>query len=233
MSQTQTTKLPTKPKEVPKITDLVNIEDAFKNDQFKVLLNQNPPEKWVLQNKFANNSLYVPIDKIEYLLDVLFQNWKVEVLDYKPIFNSISVSVRLHYINPITGEWQFHDGVGAKELQTKAESGVLKPDFSNVGKSAIEMALPIAKTNAIKDAADHLGKIFGRDLNRKSAIEYASPYQNLTPTNRSKADEVNNILTFINAAKSLEELNEVEIAIEKLNDNTITLIFQNKIKELQ
>jgi hypothetical protein len=30
------------------------------------------------------------------------------------------------------------------------------------------MALPMAKSYAIKDACDHFGKLFGRDLNRKT-----------------------------------------------------------------
>ena len=34
------------------------------------------------------------------------------------------------------------------------------------------MALPIAKTIAIKDACDHFGKMFGSDLNRKDTISY-------------------------------------------------------------
>jgi len=35
------------------------------------------------------------------------------------------------------------------------------------------MALPIAKTIAIKDACDHFGKLFGSDLNRKVQLTYA------------------------------------------------------------
>ena len=110
-------------------------------------------------------------------MDKIFQEWKVEVLEYRTLFNSISVSVRLHYVNPLTGQWMYHDGVGAKELQTIAASGPLKQDFSNINKGAVEMALPIAKTAAIKDAADHLGKLFGRDLNRKDTLEYKQTYQ--------------------------------------------------------
>jgi hypothetical protein len=34
------------------------------------------------------------------------------------------------------------------------------------------MAYPVAKTIAIKDAADHFGKLFGSDLNRKDLINY-------------------------------------------------------------
>ena len=36
------------------------------------------------------------------------------------------------------------------------------------------MALPIAKTVALKDAADHLGKLFGSDLNRKDTLNYTA-----------------------------------------------------------
>ena len=35
------------------------------------------------------------------------------------------------------------------------------------------MALPIAKTIAVKDAADHLGEIFGASLNRKDIIQFS------------------------------------------------------------
>ena len=71
----------------------------------------------------------------------------------------------------------FHDGGGAKELQTKKDSGSVKADLSNVGSNACAMAVPIAISTAIKDAADHLGKTFGRDLNRKDTItEYTGAY---------------------------------------------------------
>lgn len=164
---------------LPKIQDLVSdVDEAFKNDQFKLLVNQNPPNAWIKTNKYANNSIYVPIDKVEYLLDKIIQHWKVEILEVKPMFNAIMVTIRLHYRNPVDGIWYFHDGVGCKELQTRAESGTLMPDFSNISKGATEIAAPIAKTQAIKDACDHIGRIFGRDLNRKDVVEFQATYQN-------------------------------------------------------
>ena len=44
--------------------------------------------------------------------------------------------------------------------------------MSNINRGAITMALPIAKTVAVKDACDHFGNIFGANLNRKDYIEY-------------------------------------------------------------
>jgi hypothetical protein len=73
-------------------------------------------------------------------------------------------------LHPITGDWSFHDGIGASQLQTK--SGTSPADLININNGAISMAYPMAKTIAIKDACDHFGKLFGADLNRKEVISY-------------------------------------------------------------
>ena len=157
---------------LPSLADLhYNIEEAFKNDKFKKLVNEPPHSTWIQKNPFADNAEYIPIDKVEYFLDVIFQDWKIEILEAKQLFNAAVITVRLHYKHPVTGLWLFHDGVGAKELQTKSQSGNLKADLSNMTKSAVQMAFPIAKSMAIRDAADHIGKLFGRDLNRKNTIQ--------------------------------------------------------------
>lgn len=163
-------------KQLIKLEDLnPDLETAFKNDQLNQLLNNLPNEKWIKLNKFANNSKYLPIDKVEYLLTRIFQEWKVEVLDYKNIFNAVTCSIRLHYKHPITKEWYFHDGVGASDVQVKAGSSA--SELTNINKNAIGMALPIAKSYAIKDAAHHLGRLFGKDLNRPDSIEFTGSYQ--------------------------------------------------------
>jgi len=87
--------------------------------------------------------------------------------------------VRIHLKHPVTGEMFFIDGVGAAELQTK--SGASAADLSAINKGAVMMALPMAKSYAIKDAAEHLGKLFGRDLNRKETMAYTTD-ANLTET---------------------------------------------------
>jgi len=165
----------TNKQQLPKLADLhADLATAFKNDQFKTLLNQPPHASWLKRSPKATD--YLPIDKVEFLLDRIFQDWQVEVKQTQILFNAVQVTVRLHYLHPVKNEWRFHDGVGSKELQTKKDSGPLKLDFSNVNAGAVEMATPIAKTQALKDAADHLGKLFGRDLNRKDTIEFVGSY---------------------------------------------------------
>lgn len=159
---------------LPKINDLYeNKISVQKSDAFVTLMNQPPLEKWVKQHPFIKNYNYLPIERIEYLLKTIFKRYKIEVLKTGMLLNAIEVTVRVHYLDPITGEWMFHDGTGAQELQTQKESGNLKLDMSNVNRGAVTMALPIAKTIAIKDACDHFGKLFGSDLNRKDNISYS------------------------------------------------------------
>ena len=160
---------------LPTIAELTgDVELAFKNDQFNLLLNQEPPAKWVKVHPYIKDYKYVPIDKVEFLLKKLFKLYKIEVLKTGMLLNAIEVTVRVHYLHPVTSEWMFHDGVGAQELQTQKDTGNLKLDMSNINRGAVTMALPIAKSVAIKDAADHLGKLFGSDLNRKDTLNYTT-----------------------------------------------------------
>jgi hypothetical protein len=73
-------------------------------------------------------------------------------------------------LHPITQTWEFHDGIGASQLQTA--KGTSPADLGNINNGALSMAFPMAKTIAIKDACDHFGNLFGADLNRKDVIAY-------------------------------------------------------------
>lgn len=158
--------------------------EAFKTDQLNLLLNQPPHASWIkghpmVKVKNAQNQSvplqYMPIDKVEYLLTRIFQEWRVEVLQAIPMFQSIAVTIRLHYKNPVTGEWSFHDGVGAKSVQVNA--GGAASDLAQIKDAAVMMALPSAKSYAIKDAAEHLGTLFGKDLNRKDTVSFRATYE--------------------------------------------------------
>jgi len=147
---------------------------AFKNDQFNLLLNQPVPEAWVKDHPFAKNVKYLPIDKVEFLLTRIFQQWKIEVINYSALFNSVSVHIRLHLLHPLTGEWFYHDGLGAVGVQT--DKGASASDISAIKQDAIMKALPAAESYAIKDAAEKLGIFFGKNLNRKDTVGFSGAY---------------------------------------------------------
>lgn len=156
---------------LPKIQDLyLDKVQIQKQDIFITLLNQNPDPKWVKEHPFIRGYKYLPIERVEYLLKAIFKNYKIEITGQGQSFNGVWVTVRVHYLHPITGEWSFHDGIGASQLQTA--KGTSATDLANINNGALAMAFPMAKTIAIKDACDHFGLYFGSDLNRKDLIAY-------------------------------------------------------------
>lgn len=162
-------------RQLPTLQELHHdIDLAVKNDGLSTILNGEPKASWVKTNPYANNTKYLPIEKVEYLLARIFQRTRIEVLKTEQLFNAIAVTVRVHYVDPVSGEWDFHDGVGAVGVQTDA--GKSASDLNAIKQNAVQMGLPAAKSYAIKDACEHLGKLFGRDLNRKETLPFEGSY---------------------------------------------------------
>ena len=157
---------------LPKIQDLYNDRGLAKaQDTFVTLINQPPKPEWVKVHPFIKGYKYLPIERVEFLLKTIFKQYRIEVTGQGTAFNGVWVTVRVHYKDPISGEWSFHDGIGASQMQTA--KGTSASDLANINNGAISMAFPMAKTLAVKDAADHFGKLFGSDLNRKDEIGYS------------------------------------------------------------
>ena len=160
--------------QLPKLADLhYDVQTAFKNDQLAALLNQPPHASWIKKHPMTKGD-YLPIDKVEFLLTRIFQEWKVEVISFTQLFQSVAVHIRLHYKNPLTGAWAYHDGVGACPVQVDA--GKNASDLGAIKSAAVQMSLPAAESYAIKDAAEKFGSLFGKDLNRKDIIQFAGAY---------------------------------------------------------
>lgn len=200
-----------------------NLAEIRKHEELTVALNQNPPAEWVKEHPTIKNYKYLPIERVEYLLDSLFKGYyRIEVLKTGMLLNAVEVTVRVHYKHPITGEWMFHDGVSAAEIQTKKDSGALQMDMSNINRGAMEMALPKAKSGAVRDACDHLGKLFGRNLNRKDTINYGMdltliPMDEKHPNWEKVCDAVRSGAFSIDVVKSKYDLTEeAEETLKKL-----------------
>lgn len=194
-----------------------------KMGELKSVLNQNPNKAWVKNHPFASGVVYLPIDKVETMLDMIFQQWRVEILSINQLAQSICCTVRLHYLNPVTKEWSYHDGVGAVPLKT--DKGFSAADLSHIKSDAVATGAPAAKSFAIKDAAEHLGKLFGRDLNRKDAVAYMNLY----------APEETNWKKELEEAKSLDELRKVwnKMPKELQSDKEMIELKDNMKKSLE
>jgi hypothetical protein len=165
---------------IPTIADLVSESDNdYKENALMVILNQPPPEQWLKPHPTAKtkdaqgNSVparYLPIERVEYLLSRIFGKWNVEIKNVQVLANSIGVTVRLYVTNPITGEIEWQDGFGASPIQTNSGAGAM--DWNQAKSAGVQMAGPSAESYAIKDAAEKFGKLFGKDANRQTQIDY-------------------------------------------------------------
>ena len=183
-----------------------NPELQLDRDKLITYLNQEPPAEWVKTHPYIKSHKYIPIEKVEFMLKRFFKVYNIEVKEYRQLLNSISVSVRVHYLDPITEQMVYHDGVGAWEMQTASGTGPLKLDASNINLGAVPMALGIAKSVAVKDACDHIGNIFGANLNRKDTLPVTQDSKLAGVVNRK---EHYRMLKLIAKATTRAELDEL------------------------
>lgn len=212
-------------KKLPTIQELYeNTDLAIKHDDFNVLMNQEPPASWVKVNKYAGNSHYLPIEKVEWLLRRIFKQFRIEITGQGTAFNGVWVTVRVHYVHPVTNEWEYHDGIGAEALQVK--SGSSPADLANLNKGALAMAFPLAKSQAIKDACHHFGKAFGADLNRQDVIAYSQD-EKLHDLKRGK--EIERLRKLIAAATGLDELEPLREHVEVMADEDLDEEYEARV----
>jgi hypothetical protein len=196
-------------KSIPSLEDLYSDKAIInKQNQLNIILNAEPKKDWIKQHPFVKNLNYLPIERVEYLLTMIFAKWRVEVKEIKLLANSIVTTVRVWVLDPITGEWDYQDGIGAMPIQVQKGSGAT--EFDKMNSSAVQIGSPASESFAIKDACEKFGRIFGKDLNRKDNINYDRLYQmigmNEIVNNPSLTEEVRKEVT---DTTTLEQLNIV------------------------
>lgn len=152
------------------LRDPNSLHDLSRSNDLNVLLNEPPPESWIKEHPYIKGHKYIPAPTLEWLMTRIFVEWRTEVISVQSLANAVAVTVRVHFRNPTTGDMDWRDGVGASGLQT--DKGAKAADLMSIKTGAVEMGLPKAKTEAFKDAVGDLGRLFGRDINRKVSMEY-------------------------------------------------------------
>ena len=124
------------------------------------------PKKEDIKNRQGIN--YIPVSNIEANLDRLFCGlWQTVNMNWQVVVNEIIVSIELQVFHPIAKVWITRTGVGAAQI--RQSSGASVSDIDKKIKNSMEMDMPHAKADAIKNAAKSLGDLFGRNLSRKGA----------------------------------------------------------------
>jgi hypothetical protein len=157
--------------EVPTLQELYeNKESVIKQSKLNVILNAEPKKEWVKIHPITKQP-YMPIERQEYLMTMIFGGFNQEIKQVFLLANSVVTIVRIHAKNPITGIPEFQDGVGAVPIQLNKDSKSAI-DFGLMKSNAIQIGAPASESYAFKDAVEKWGKIFGKDLGRKDNIQY-------------------------------------------------------------
>lgn len=226
---------------IPTLQELVSdSEMSLKENALMVILNQEPPKQWLADHPTAKIKKvneegkeitvplpYLPIARVEYLLSRIYGKWWVEVLDSKVIANSVSVTVRVFVRNPITGEIDHNDGVGAAPIQTDKGAGAMDWNFAK--SNGVQLALPAAKAYAIKDAAENFGKLFGKDITRKDVINYDTLLKD-SVTPEDKLEEIKELYALKIETLDKDLVKDIERVIEQQDVKAYNKILK-KLKE--
>lgn len=176
------------------------------------ILNSEPKKEWLKEHPQVKGFMYLPIERVEFLLNRLYKNTQIEIRSVISSDTRAVITIRVNYTDR-DGERMYQDGVGAVNINKVQPA---------------EMAFPMAKTFAMKDACDIFGKIFGKDLNRKEVSEPSSQRE-LT---ESQSELIQTVSKGLAKCSSLDELNNlwIEISVEMDKDilKTIKAMFTKK-----
>lgn len=146
---------------------------------FQKKLNQEPDPK-ELDSTPDGKAKTLPISFIEMTLDELFLGqWETTEPTYKQIFNEVVGSLVLTVWHPITNRAIRRVGF-ASVVITQDKDATIAEFNSTKKKNALDLSFPKLKAECTKNAAQTLGKIFGRDLNRKKTDTYQPRYKTLS-----------------------------------------------------
>jgi gliding motility-associated-like protein len=146
--------------------------------RFQSRLNAQPTIESV-ESTPDKKALTVVISHIEMTLDELyFGQWRTENFKWSHIANEVQGSIELVVTHPVTGHEIRRTGAASivimvdkvpeDLMNNQQERNKWALNVQNKKPNALDLAFPKLKAECLKNAAISLGKVFGRDLNRKN-----------------------------------------------------------------
>lgn len=225
---TQTYQVATQPQDEPGTLQ----KSEYKSiEQFQVFLNKAPDKREIKKNPYAGNSQYIPIAVIEQRLDEMYAGlWSYDNIKLEVVANSVLCTLTLEVMHPVAKMLIRRGGVGAIPIQLNKDEKEMS--FATIKSDAIRKNAPAAKSQALRNAAQSLGVIFGRNLNRDDVADYnpiseqVSGYENMI----NEAKELLNTATVNQTVKKTLAATIDKSGVQKLN-SIITYLKQNQTNE--
>jgi hypothetical protein len=146
------------------IENLTKKPSEMTNEEFNILLNQEPDPSIIYTNEDGYQSL--PIAFVEDNLRNFYEGYvQFEILRTQLLASSLQKDIRIKVWHPVKKEWFHYDGSAAVCLETITQGKYA--DTHTVVKAKDEsMADAICYSKAILKGAQRIGVAFGSNLNR-------------------------------------------------------------------
>lgn len=149
-------------------TELYSDRERYKLlvQDFQRRLNTEPDPR-EFQDTPDGRAKTLPISFVQMTLDEIFLGqWEMSDPTFQQIFNEVVGCAVLTVIHPITDKPIRRTG-WASVVITQDKDAAMAEFNTTKKKNALDLAFPKLGAEILKNAAQSLGKIFGRDINRK------------------------------------------------------------------
>jgi hypothetical protein len=195
--------------------------------KFQGRLNSEPAMEGVELTPDRKASTLV-ISHIEMTLDELFfGQWTTEKFQWSHIANEVQASLELVVTHPVSGQQIRRIGTASVVIMVDRVPDDIKDDpilrnrwalsADNKKPNALDMAFPKLKSECLKNASQSLGKVFGRDLNRKNKDVYR-PFRITTQSTGVSALPESTMTKMIEGIKTGSDEFEIRNAMELMKD---------------
>jgi len=167
-------------------------EKKLELQDFLKRLNRDP-DPAELDSTPDGKAKVLPISFIEMTLDEIYLGcWSTENFKWSAITNEVQGSLDLVVTHPVHGHQIRRTGAASivimvdslskedKEMMTTQQRNLYALNPENKKSNALDLGFPKLKAECVKNAAQSLGKIFGRDLNRKKTDRLQQEYKHLS-----------------------------------------------------
>lgn len=143
-------------------------------EEFKKVLSGSPNEKWMKDRAIGGgkSARYEPIEIKEALADRVFRTWEVSDEKYMNVLNEIVCTVKIVAM-PDYPDAEHMSFTGSASKPVQCDSGVKAHEFPKGKKAnALEYCLPAVRSEAIGNALETLGNLFGRNVARRVSNDF-------------------------------------------------------------
>jgi hypothetical protein len=215
----------------PTIADLIaDKEMAFAQDDLNMILNTPVPQQWIKQHpmvKANGNPLpYIPVKRVKWLLKRIYGKYEWEIKDCKQVLNAMVVIGRLTITNPVTGEKESQEGVGAAAIQM--DKGATQGDLSSIKANAIQIGAPAAESYALKNAAEKFGDIFGGNIYDIDNTAYAPVFsEDVRRAENATIDDIKELYDLKRTLLSPDEIANADRIINNQESKSYSKLYKH------